>query len=318
MSSWTTVGPEPKSERVQLAPHGELGEVNPASNTCQRWNDRQHSWVRRSAGGFDASRYTVLPIGEAVAKDYVTRHHYSGTYPAAARRFGMFLDVGDGPDLLGVAVFGIPAQAKVLTNVFPDLEPYVASLELSRLVLEGPVTAHRPGDSTASRGVERAPANSESWFLARCFEGLAAVGVRGVVSFADPVPRRVDGRLLFPGHRGTIYMASNAVYTGRGTARTITVLPNGMSISDRSLSKVRRAERGHEYVERRLIGLGAQAPRAGADGAAWLMGALEDVGAVRMRHRGCLRYAMVTSRHDRGKLLVAPLGLPYPKHADAG
>jgi hypothetical protein len=32
------------------------------------------------------------------------------------------------------------------------------------------------------------PANGESWFLARCWEMAARQGVRGVVSFSDPVP----------------------------------------------------------------------------------------------------------------------------------
>ena len=43
-------------------------------------------------------------------------------------------------------------QRRVLTAVFPDLEPYAESLELSRFVL-----------------AESVPANGESWFLARCW-----------------------------------------------------------------------------------------------------------------------------------------------------
>jgi hypothetical protein len=272
----------------------DLGEINPASDTCQRWGDRRHSWVRRSAGGFDPARYTVAPIPEAAAKAFVVRHHYAGTYPAASRRYGLT----DAGRLLGVAVFSIPAQARVLTNVFPTLAPYTESLELGRFVL-----------------VDGPPGNTESWFLAQCFAHLAADGIRGVVSFADPVPRNVGGRTLFPGHVGTIYQASNALFTGRGTARTLTVLPDGTSLSDRALQKVRRGEVGHEYVERRLVGYGARQMR-GATGAAWLTDALNDVGAARLRHRGCLRYAMTTSHRDRG-LVVTGRGLPYPKRADA-
>jgi hypothetical protein len=47
-------------------------------------------------------------------------------------------------------------------------------------------------------------------------------GVRGVVSFSDPVPRRTAaGDLVFPGHIGTIYQASNAGYLGRTTPRRV-------------------------------------------------------------------------------------------------
>jgi hypothetical protein len=268
--------------------------------------------VRRSAGGFDPARYSVAEVTEAVARAYVVTHHYSGTYPAAARRYGMFVATDDGPDLVGVAVFGIPASARVLTGVFPDLEPYVATPELSRLVLEGEDHTRTGGAGTAL--ADRAPGNSESWFIARCFERLAADGVRGVVAFADPVPRRAAGRVIFPGHVGTIYQASNAVLTGRGTPRTVTVLPDGTTLSDRALQKVRRQERGHGYVERRLAGLGATgAP--GADPARWLRDALEDVGAVRLRHPGCLRYAMITSRRDRRRVRIAGTALAYPKAA---
>lgn len=47
-------------------------------------------------------------------------------------------------------------------------------------------------------------------------------------SFADPVPRRTaSGVLVMPGHVGTIYAATNAVYAGRATARTVKLLPDG-------------------------------------------------------------------------------------------
>ena len=310
------MSPASPSEDQPVTPlpvHADLGEVNPSSEVCQRWANRQHSWVRRRAGGFDADRYLVAPVAESVAKTYVLANHYAQSYPAASRRYGLFLDTDDGPDLLGVAVFGIPAQARVLSNVFPDLQPYVQSLELSRFVLEGDTLA-RPG--APAPGLGRAPGNSESWFLARCFEYLAADGVVGVVSFADPVPRVVAGQLLFPGHRGVIYQASGALFTGRGTARTIIVLPDGTSLSERSLQKVRRGEQGHEYVERRLVAAGAPAPHAGEGPGAWLLGALEDAGARRLRHRGCFRYAMVTSASARRRVRVGQAGLPYPKDVD--
>ena len=139
----------------------------------------------------------------------------------------MFIRTPDGLELVGVAVFGIPAQPKVLTNVFPLLRPYVQSLELSRFVLEG----QRLRTAGRSAPVQRAPGNSESWFLAECFRFLADDGVAGVLSFADPVPRVVAGRTLFVGHVGTIYQSSNAVLIGRATPRYLIVLPDGTSLS---------------------------------------------------------------------------------------
>jgi hypothetical protein len=110
--------------------------------------------------------------------------------------------------------------------------PYTESLELARFVLEG-----QPWQPTAAPAtpVQRAPGNSETWFLGECLRYLAHDGIAGVVSFADPVPRVLDGRILFPGHIGTIYQASNAVLTGRSAARYVTVLPDGTSLSDRAM-----------------------------------------------------------------------------------
>src|SRR5262245_917910 len=62
------------------------------------------------------------------------------------------------------------------------------------------------------------PVRARRRFLARWWELAARHGVRGVVSLSDPVPRRtVAGELVFPGHVGTIYQASNAAYLGRTT-----------------------------------------------------------------------------------------------------
>jgi hypothetical protein len=107
------------------------------------------------------------------------------------------------------------------------------------------------------------------------------------------------------------------------------------------MQKVRGQEVGHRYVERRLYALGARLLRAGTNPAGWLIDALNDVHAVRLRHRGNLRYAMLTSRAARRRVrLRLPsdhdgrpgytlgtvnhlagrgiIGLPYPKQADTG
>lgn len=277
-----------------------LPEIATASAWCQRWTDRRPAWqLADPADRFDAARYEVAPIAEAAAKAFILTHHYSATYPAASRRFGLFR----AGQLVGVAVYGIPAQAKVLTTALPDLQPYVESLELSRLVL-----------------LQQEPGNSESWFVARCHRALLGQGVRGVVSFADPVPRvGADGRQLTPGHVGWIYQAGGARYTGRGTARTVTLLRDGSSLNERTKQKVRQQEQGHEYAERRLVDLGARPRQARQAPAVWLAEALAEVGAVQLRHGGNHRYVFVLGRTQRQRDLVriGLAGQPYPKQADS-
>jgi hypothetical protein len=266
---------------------------------CQRWRGGEHTWRHRSEGGFDPTPYTVEVVAEAVAKSYVLANHYSGTFPASSRRIGLFR----GDDLVGVAVLGIPVQAAVLSGTFPDLEPYVESLELSRFVLD-----------------DECPANSESWFLARCFDELAPTGLRGVVAFSDPVPRRLGDRVLFPGHVGTIYQASNATYCGRGRARILTIVPQagGVVLNDRSMAKVRSGDRGHDHVERRLVDWGARPLREGEARDRWLVEALDAVGAQRLRHSGNHRYAFRLGSTARARRAVR-IGHPpsiYPKSTD--
>jgi hypothetical protein len=228
----------------------------------------------------------------------------------------LFLD--DQPDggLVGVAVYGIPVSTRSLALAFPTLEPLVASIELSRLVLEGAPASTTPLGA-APGGPVRAPGNSESWFLARTFEHLATRGILGVQTFADPVPRRINGTVVFPGHVGWIYMASNATAAGRSTARTLTVMPDGTVLNDRAKQKVRGQERGHEHVERALVAAGARPPRPFENPARWLTAALEDVGATRLRHRGCLRYLFkLGTRRQRATTTLGYPAQPYTKHLD--
>lgn len=273
-------------------------EVAPAGPYCQRWRNGQHSWRHRSDGGFDRDRYTVELIDEGMAKAFVVGHHYSGTYPAASRRVGMF----DGEKLVGAAVFGVPMQYRVLTNVFPYCIPILQSLELSRFVL-----------------LDEVPANAETWFLGQCFNELAPLGILGVVSFSDPVPRTSTTGLVMPGHVGIIYQASNARYTGRGAPATKIILPDGTTLANRALSKVRQDEVGAEYVIDRLVGFGARRPRPLEDRHTWLREALGDAGVRRIRHRGNHRYAFSVgvTRRQRQRVHIAPAPLPYPKEIDA-
>jgi hypothetical protein len=81
------------------------------------------------------------------------------------------------------------------------------------------------------------------------------------------------------------------------------------------MQKIRRQERGHEAAERRLITLGARAPRAGERPADWLADALVAIGARYAQHPGCHKYAfrLGETRRDRAAVVIAPPRLPYPK-----
>jgi hypothetical protein len=230
--------------------------------------------------------YEAAPLDETAAKAFVLGHHYSGSYPAARFRFGLYRR----GQLAGVAVFSHPCRDDVLTNVFPG--EALESVDLGRFVL-----------------LDEVPGNGETWFLARCFEGLRREELRGVVSFSDPVPRaNAEGVVVFPGHIGTIYQAHNGVYLGRSTPRTLRLLPSGHVFSARAQQKIRGRERGWEYAVAQLVRAGA--PEPGDDLARWLKGALQAVTRPQ-RHHGCHRYAWALKRGAARHLE----GQAYPKRA---
>lgn len=256
-------------------------------DSTQRWF-RGRDWYRPAGEPIATHRYEVTPMpGDAEAKAFVLEHHYSGSYPAARFRFGMYC----GAELVGVAVFSVPMNARVLADL-PG-EPS-ESVELGRLVL-----------------LDGVPANGETWFLGRCFALLRSEGLVGVVSFSDPTPRHtVAGNVVHPGHVGTIYQAHNAVYCGHASRRTLRLLPDGTVFGNRTHQKLRARERGWRYAADLLIRHGA--PEPDGDLRAW---ASEWVPRLTrpLPHPGNLKYLWALHRRDRKHL---PESLPYPKLAD--
>ena len=61
-----------------------------ASDYCQRWRARRHSWRHRSEGGFDARRYDVAARSEADAKAFIVdRRLYRDNCVGLIRRAGL-------------------------------------------------------------------------------------------------------------------------------------------------------------------------------------------------------------------------------------
>jgi hypothetical protein len=263
------------------------------SGFCQRWREGRASWRHASEGGFDRSRYEVAPIRESDARALVRRHHYAVTTPPMKWQFGLY----GGAAFVGAAVLSVPTNSATLTKVFPDLVPLVESIELGRFVLR-----------------EDVPANAETWFLARVWEMLAREGVRGVVSFSDPVPRcDRRGRLVTPGHVGTIYQASNASYLGRGASKTLLLLPDGTSLEGRSLAKLRGDERSCGSAVRQLVAAGARLPGLGERTSEWVQDVLASVPLRRVKHPGNHRYAFaIGSRRERRAVRIALPAEEYP------
>src|SRR5205085_8204988 len=81
----------------------------------QRWRERRATY--RPAGEIISTReYEVAEISDdKTARRFVEENHYSGSYPAAIVRFGLYRHAL----LVGVAVFSMPCNSATLTKAFP-------------------------------------------------------------------------------------------------------------------------------------------------------------------------------------------------------
>lgn len=248
---------------ARCAAHEGAGSGGGASpDRTQRWRDRRDSFRRRGEA-FDPSAYGVeLLDRHAPARDFVTRHHYSGSWPSVSVCVGLFRHrVFFAPELVGVCTFGTGTSQKPIpkwTGLPPD-----EGLVLSRLVL-----------------LDEVPFNAETWTIARAFRVLRAERpeVRVVLSYSDPVPRRDEaGVLTMPGHVGAAYQAKGARYVGRSDPETKWLDARGCLLDARSLAKVRALDtgdtarsKGWAAYARTLVALGAPPRRPLEAWARWV------------------------------------------------
>ncbi len=254
---------------------------------CQRWTRGRDSY-RPAGEPINTTQYGVEEIGELQAKAFVTREHYSGSYPAARVRVGLFR-AGDG--LVGVAVFSQPMNPATVPKYLSAAD----GCELGRFVLRDDV-----------------PANGETWFLARCFKILRQryPGLGGVVSYSDPVPRTsADGVVVKPGHLGIIYRAHNGRYVGLARAENLVLDAGGRVISRRTLSKLRNDERGAAHAYAQLLAAGAPRRRPLEESVAYCQRALAEGPFRRLKHPGNLTYVWSLNRDTKIKLRDKP----YPQ-----
>ncbi len=258
----------------------------------QRWRGRRESF-RPAGEAFDPSSYGVEPLeSDATARAFVEAHHYSGSYPAARSRVGLYRTGGE---LVGVAVFSVPMSAQVLTKWTGTSD----AVELGRFVL-----------------LDDVPGNAESWFLARAFRVVRdeLEGLRAVVSFSDPVRRRTsEGELVLPGHVGTIYQAHNGRHVGRTNRATHWLDRDGRVVSNRALSKLRSGSKGAGYAYDVLRSAGAPARLPLEDGRAYVRRALREGPFRSFRHPGNLAYVWAVGRGRKATQRGFRDALPYPK-----
>lgn len=130
-------------------------------------------------------RYTIAQVDYATAMEVIVREHYLHRKAPCSIAFGLF----DGTRLCGVVCYGTPSSAPLRSGIAgPDHALNV--IELTRLWV-----------------CDSVPRNGESYLIGRT---LKRSGKEIVVSFAE----------IQQGHVGTVYQATNWLYTGLSAKRT--------------------------------------------------------------------------------------------------
>ena len=147
----------------------------------------------------------LRPVSAALAREFVAREHYSGTCGAGVVRHGWWV----GEELVGVSVFDHGNH---------DMRQGVFGPEYARNVLHH----HRLAVLSSWQGFT-------SQFLAASLRALPR-DVLGVVTYAD----------MAQGHSGTVYQATNALYTGVRTKGNIyfRVPDDGRIVTMQSLKRI--------------------------------------------------------------------------------
>ncbi len=203
-------------------------------------------------GHFTGWQLELIPV--AVGRIPVERYHYLHSFPGGTR---LCLGVFDEAQLQGVVVLGVgPRMAhRLVAGAQPN-----DGLTLTRLWL-----------------ADALPHNSESWVIGQTVHFLRQhTPVKFLLSYADPTA----------GHVGTIYQATNWLYTGLSQAQPTLDLGDGIARHTRSVGSA-----------------------LGTYSVAYLQA--HGIDAQRVPGTGKHRYVLFVDRRWRKRLAVATF--PYPK-----
>lgn len=200
--------------------------------------------------------YIIKQISYTKAMDVIVREHYLHRKAPCSIAFGLFL----GDLLKGVVCYGTPSSAPLRKGI-AGTENALNVIELTRLWV-----------------CDSVPRNGESFLIGGT---VRKAGKEIVVSFAE----------IQQGHVGTVYQATNWIYTGLSAKRTNWtvegVVKHCQTLADKYTSEQIRSEFGERFSLQ-------ERPR---------------------KHR----YVFINAKGKRKKDILASMKykpLPYPKHSD--
>ena len=270
-------------------------------DTCQRWFNGRTSF-RLAQEPINPDHFAVEPIEFGVGKTFVETHHYSRSFSPCRQSYGLFFKPNalEPSRLVGVATFAPASNVNSITK-YSGL-PFSQGAELSRLVIL---------DSVGGCG--------ETWFLARALRQFkeSHPECKIVISYSDPVARRnTDGTVTMPGHVGSIYQASNALFLGTASPKTQYLDPKtGLAYANRGLAKIRNNEVGREYAEKKLTEFSGAERMPDETPAAFVKRALAMLKPQRHPGNYCYAFPLAANRREKHAILALPTLRHYAQNA---
>lgn len=157
----------------------------------------------------------VLPIKSEESYPWLLEKHYAKRIPSISFAFGLY----DGPELIGVVTYGMPASPFLCVGVCGEKNRDFV-IELNRLCLDANEK------------------NQASFLVANSIKMLPKPRI--IVSYADTAM----------GHVGYVYQATNFLFTGTTRERTDMAAENGGHSRHNSGDSTKRVDRSakHRYV----------------------------------------------------------------------
>ena len=168
---------------------------------------------------FENEDYEIRKIGREEANDFLEIHHYAKNRPVSMYSLGVYQSC----TLIGVISYGKSVSPTVFPSISDNLRQH-EYMELLRLCI-----------------LDVTPKNFESWFISKSIKMLkkAYPQVKILVSYADP----------FQGHTGSIYQATNWIYTGTGSTATYFINKSDGKFTHPQTMKKKRKKFGDSYLD---------------------------------------------------------------------
>jgi len=162
-------------------------------------------------------RYTIRPISYSEAMDIVVKYHYLHRKCPCEQAFGLF----EKDRIVGCIVYGTPSSSPLRSGICGKEERFNV-IELTRLWIE---------DGT--------PKNVESFLIGNT---IKLVNKEIIVSYAE----------IQQGHLGTVYQATNWIYTGLSAKRTNWTIEgvdkHCQTIADKNTAEELREKYGDKFT----------------------------------------------------------------------